>query len=139
MSHGKEPQIKKLEGLKEEHFGQLTRQVFFSPKTTHNSYLKMAYINAPPGSAGTPHVHLGEEIVYVLEGKAIFVFDGTEYLVEKGDCFLIPPEVEHPARVVGDENWVAVAAYCDECPVLKRHLDKEDTDYPVSTEESRRS
>ena len=135
MSHGKEPQIRKLEGLKEEHFGQLTRQVFFSPKTTHNSYLKMAYVNAPPGSAGTPHVHLGEEIVYTISGKAISTIDGQDYVLEGGTCFLIPPEVEHPVRVVGDEHWVAVAAYCDECPVLKKHLDKEDTDYPVSTEQ----
>ncbi len=40
---------------------------------------------------------------------------------------------EHPARVVGDENWKAIAAYCDECPVLKKELGKEDIDYPVST------
>ena len=132
MNHKTKPEIKKIEGLKEERFGQLSRQVFFSPKTTGNSYLKMAYIEAPPGSAGTSHVHLGEEIVYVLGGKAIFTVDGQDYQVEKGDCFLIPPEVEHPARVVGDENWVAVAAYCDECPVLKKDLGKEDVEYPVS-------
>ena len=133
MNHRKKPEIRRIEGLKEERFGQLSRQVFFSPKTTCNSYLKMAYIEAPPGSVGTPHVHLGEEIVYALRGKAIFAIDGQDYVVEKGTCFLIPAEVEHPARVVGDENWVAVAVYCDECPVLKKDLRKEDVEYPVST------
>ena len=135
MTHRKKPEIRRIEGLKEERFGQLTRHVFFSPKTTCNSYLKVAYIEASPGSVGTPHVHLGEEIVYTLKGKAISAIDGRDYLMEKGTCLLIPPEVEHPARVVGDENWVAVAVYCDECPVLKKELHKEDVEYPLSIEQ----
>jgi hypothetical protein len=31
----------------------------------------MAYIDVPPGSVGTPHVHLGEEIVYTLASFGI--------------------------------------------------------------------
>ena len=54
-------------------------------------------------------------------------------MLEEGTCFLIPPDVEHPARVVGNENWVAVAAYCDECPVLKKALNKEHVHYPLAT------
>ena len=53
MSIRKELEIKKLENLKQEHFGQIFRQVFFSPQTTRTRYLKMAYIDVPPGSAGT--------------------------------------------------------------------------------------
>jgi quercetin dioxygenase-like cupin family protein len=132
VSHKKKPEIRRIKGLKEERFGQLTRQVFFSPKTTCNSYLKMAYIEASPGSVGAPHIHLGEEIVYTLKGKAISTIDGQDYLLEENTCFLIPPETEHPARVVGDENWVALAVYCDECPVLKKNTGKENVEYPVS-------
>ena len=132
MGHKNKPQIQRIEGLKEEHFGEIFRQVFFSPETTGNRYLKMAYIDVPPGAKGTPHVHLGEEMVYTIKGKALFQIEDKDYLVEEGTCFLIPPEVAHPARVVGDENWVAVAAYCDECPVLKKALDKEDLAYPIS-------
>ena len=47
---------------------------------------------------------------------------------------MIPPDVTHPAQVIGDVNWVAVAVYCDECPVLKKALAKEDIDYPVEKE-----
>jgi quercetin dioxygenase-like cupin family protein len=137
MSLKTKPQIKRVKGLKEEHFGQIVRQVFFSPKTTCNNFLKMAYIDVPPGSTGTPHVHLGEEIVYTIKGKAILTIDKQDYILEEGTCFLIPPDVEHPAKVVGDENWVAVAAYCDECPVLKKELGKKDIDYPVTTRQNK--
>jgi quercetin dioxygenase-like cupin family protein len=130
MDPKNEPQIKHMEGLKEEHFGQIFRQVFFSPQTTGNRFLKMAYIDVPLGAKGTSHVHLGEEIVYTIKGKVSFQVDGKDYLLEENTCFLIPPDTEHPARVVGDENWVAVAAYCDECPVLKKALKKEDKAYP---------
>lgn len=133
MSTRQELEIKKVKNLKQEHFGQIFRQVFFSPETTRTSYLKMAYIDVPPGSVGTPHVHLGEEIVYTIQGKAILTIEGHDYILEEGTCFLIPQDVEHPAKVVGDENWKAVAAYCDECPVLKKERDKIDIAYPLST------
>jgi quercetin dioxygenase-like cupin family protein len=132
MDPKNKPQIKRIEGLKEEHFGQIFRQVFFSPQTTGNSFLKMAYIDVSPGALGTSHVHLGEEMVYTIKGKAIFQVDDKDYLLEEGTGFLIPPDTEHLARVIGDENWVAVAAYCDECPVLKKALCKEDLEYPIS-------
>lgn len=125
--------IRKVEGLKEERFGGISRRVFFSPATTGNRYLKMAYLDVPPGATGTPHVHLGEELVYTIQGKASLTIDGEDHLLEEGTCFLIPPDVEHPVRVVGNENWVAVAAYCDECPVLKKALNKEGVDYPLAT------
>lgn len=123
--------IRKVEGLKEERFGGISRRVFFSPETTQNRYLKMAFIDVPPGATGTPHLHLGEELVYTIKGKASITIDGKEHLLEEGTCFLIPPDVTHPARVVGNENWVAVAAYCDECPVLKKALNKEHVHYPL--------
>ena len=132
MVQKNKPKIKRINGLKEEHFGQIFRRVFFSPKTTGNNYLKMAYIDVPPGATGTSHVHLGEEMVYTIKGKALFQLNGKDYLLEEGTCFLIPPDTEHPARVVGNENWVAVAVYCDECPVLKKALYKEDMAYPMS-------
>ena len=133
MTEPSKLRIRKVEGLKEERFGGISRRVFFSPATTGNRYLKMAYLDVPPGATGTPHVHLGEELVYTIQGKASLTIDGEEHLLEEGTCFLIPPDVEHPVRVVGNENWVAVAAYCDECPVLKKALNKEGVEYPLAT------
>jgi quercetin dioxygenase-like cupin family protein len=118
------------EAEKAEVFGEVVRRVLFSPETTGNRRLKMAYLEVPPGSQGTAHLHLGEEVVYTISGRATLAAGGEEYLLEPGTCCLIPPGVAHPARVHGDRPWVAVAAYCDECPVLKAELGAEGREYP---------
>src|ERR671916_59713 len=97
----------------------LTRQVFFSPATTHNRYQKFAVVKGTPGAKGAVHTHLGEEVVYTISGRCILRIDGVDHLLEPGTAFLIPPDTEHPAEVVGDEPWLAVAAYCDECVLMK--------------------
>jgi quercetin dioxygenase-like cupin family protein len=125
------PMHKTLADLPAEFFGQVFRQVIFSPSTTGNRLQKLAYVDVPPGAVGTAHVHLGEEVVYTLKGTAILTIDGIEHVLEAGTAFLIPPDTPHPARVVGDEHWVAIAAYCDECPVLKAARGKIGVDYPL--------
>lgn len=127
-----------LEDLRSEFFGEVFRQVIFSPTTTGNNFQKLAYLDVPPGAVGTAHVHLGDEVVFTLKGAAILTIDGVEHRLDAGTAFLIPPDVPHPARVVSDENWVAVAAYCDECPVLKAARGKQDVPYPVSVDEAER-
>jgi len=124
---------RKLGGIKKEEFGGMFRMVLFSPTETGNNFLKMAYLNLPPGSKGEAHIHLGEEAVYTIRGKCVLRIEGKEHPLEEGSGFIIPPDVEHPAEVIGDEDWVAVAAYCDECPVLKKARKKEKVNYPVAT------
>jgi len=74
---------------------------------------------------GVAYIHLGEEVVYTFGGKCILRINGQDDLLEEGSAFIIPPDVEHPANVMGDKEWVAVAAYCDDCPVLKKARRKE--------------
>lgn len=46
-----------------------------------------------------PHyTHPEEEILYVLEGSCILNLDGTEYLLNPGDCAHIPANMEHSWR-----------------------------------------
>jgi quercetin dioxygenase-like cupin family protein len=132
MQLNKEPMKHDLADLRSEFFGEVFRQVIFSPTTGGNNFQKLAYIDVPPGAVGTAHVHLGEEVVFTIKGEAILTIEGIEHRLEAGTAFLIPPDVPHPARVVSEENWIAVAAYCDECPVLKAARDKEDVRYPLS-------
>ena len=135
MSLNKQPMKRDLENLQNEFFGEVFRQVIFSPSTTGNNFQKLAYIDVPPGSVGTAHVHLGEKVVFALKGRAILTIKGEEHVLESGTAFLIPPDVPRPTRVEGEENWVAVAAYCDECPVLKLARDKRDVDYPLAVDD----
>lgn len=109
-----------LEKSRLESLGELRRKVFFSPTLTGTRYLKLAYVEGPPGARGAVHTHLGEEAVFTLQGRCILTINGVEHLLEKDTAFLIPPDVEHPAHVIGDEPWIAVASYCDECPVLQK-------------------
>lgn len=136
MQPRKTPQLRTIKDLAKnahkEHFGQISRNVVFSPKTSGSNFMKMAYVEVPPGSVGSSHVHLGEELVYTIKGKAVLTIEGVDYLLEEGSFFQIPPDTPHPARVIGDEPWIAVAAYCDECPVLKEARGKQGIDYPVS-------
>lgn len=123
---------KKNEGAKKEQFGGMFRTVLISPSETGNNFLKLAYVKLPPGSKGAAHVHLGEEVVYTIQGKCILKIDGKDHLLEAGTAFAIPPEVPHPAEVIGDQDWICVAAYCDECPVLKKARNKQNVNYPVA-------
>ena len=133
-----QPMKRDLNDLRSEFFGEVFRQVIFSPSTTGNNFQKLAYIDVPPGAVGTAHVHLGDEVVFTIKGTAILTIDGEEHRLEAGTAFLIPPDVPHPARVEGEENWVAVAAYCDECPVLKAARGKEGVAYPVAVNDEGR-
>ncbi len=123
--------VKKSETQKENIGSEVSREVLISPSKTGNNFLKLSVINVPSGAQGTSHVHLGEEVVYTLKGEVKLLANGKEYVLEEGSAFVIPPDIAHPVKVTSTENWVAVAAYCDECPILKKFRNKENVDYPL--------
>ncbi len=117
--------------VKENISAEVSREVMIAPSKTGNNLLKMAYIKVPSGARGAAHIHLGEEVVFTLKGEATLTADGKEYVLEEGTAFIIPPDVAHPVKITSNESWEAVAAYCDECPILKQARGKEGIDYPV--------
>ncbi len=50
-----------------------------------------------------PRAHEGEELIFVLEGKTEFVYDGKSYLLEEGDCCYFDSSKPHLGRSVGDK------------------------------------
>jgi transcriptional regulator with XRE-family HTH domain len=48
-----------------------------------------------------PMTHEGQELVFVLEGKQEFFYDGEVYLVEEGDCYYYDSNRPHYSRSVG--------------------------------------
>jgi len=53
--------------------------------------------------------HEGEEFIYVLEGKYLFIFDGKEYIMEEGDSVYFDSGVPHSARSIGKKRAKVLA------------------------------
>ena len=62
-----------------------------------DAYIVTTGFEFPP----EPMAHEGQELVFVLEGKQEFFYDGTVYLVEKGDCYHYDSNRPHYSRSLG--------------------------------------
>ncbi len=56
----------------------------------------------PPGQEWEDFVHEADEVVMVVEGRMEFEFEGNVYRPEIGDELIIPANVVHSSRNVGD-------------------------------------
>ncbi|MBW1711912.1 MAG: cupin domain-containing protein [Deltaproteobacteria bacterium] len=112
--------VKNLAEAQTEAIGQINRQVLFQPATDGNKNLKFAVAMAPPGAKSAVHSHPGDEVALTLSGSATLRVGDREYPVQKGTAVLIRPGVEHSVENSGDEDWVVVSAYCDDCFLLNK-------------------
>ena len=53
--------------------------------------------------------HEGEEFIYILEGKYLFIYDGKEYIMEEGDSVYFDSGVPHSARSLGKKKAKVLA------------------------------
>jgi quercetin dioxygenase-like cupin family protein len=111
--------VKKSE-LKQEALGTLSRWVLISPKTGNSAYQRMAFLEGKAGDKGAPHSHPGDEVLYCIAGRANIKIEGEDHLISAGEAISIPPGASHYPEVVGRDTWTAVAAYCDDCPVMAK-------------------
>jgi quercetin dioxygenase-like cupin family protein len=112
--------IVKVGDMKPEAFGSINRWFMISPKVGNSKYQRLAYLEGQPGAKGTLHAHPGDEVLYCIHGRANVVIDGEDHFVSPGDAISIPPGSQHYPEVVGQEIWLAVAAYCDDCPLISQ-------------------
>lgn len=56
------------------------------------------------------HRHPHEQTGYVVEGRIVLIVDGEEYEAGPGDCWSIPGEAIHSARVLEDSVIIEVFA-----------------------------
>ncbi len=61
------------------------------------------------GASVPLHRHVHEQIGYVVRGGLELVIDGRKYIVQEGENYLIPSNVEHSAIAL--EESVAVDAF----------------------------
>lgn len=69
-------------------------------------------IDISPGVVAPKHSHLGEEIIYVIEGSLEYQVEGKPPVTLKaGEVLFIPYGTVHAARNVGNDNAAELATY----------------------------
>ena len=58
-----------------------------------------------------PHSHPFDQLAMVMAGTMIMTVDGEDYLMETGSTLLIPANLPHVSRVVGDETVLNVDVF----------------------------
>ena len=64
----------------------------------------------PPGTFFPEHTHPMDKIDAVVSGQFRMVVEGTEVILEAGDCLAVPKGTLHSAEVVGDTPVVSLDA-----------------------------
>lgn len=88
-----------------------------------------------PGYVAPPHSHPYVELLFVIEGSAAVWLHGQEdaaQTVTAGDCVVLPAEIPHSFRTVGDQPMRLLGIHVNPTRVV-RYLDR-DTDangYPI--------
>ncbi len=63
-----------------------------------------------PAQEHTLHAHAGmDKLYYVLEGAGVFLLEGRELPMERGDMLVAPEGVPHGIRNAGDARLVVLA------------------------------
>lgn len=64
----------------------------------------------PPGTFFPEHTHPMDKIDAVVSGRFRMTLEGTEVILEPGDCLAVPKGTLHSAEVVGDTSVVSLDA-----------------------------
>lgn len=62
------------------------------------------------GWGGTRHSHPHEQLVYVIQGRLIFIRGTEKFEVQAGDSFVVPGGIEHEATALEDSEVLDVFA-----------------------------
>ncbi len=65
-------------------------------------------MEAGAGDLLPKHIASIESVLVVLNGECVLSIAGTDHVLKPGDCFVVPPDVEHQIRVIEDLRAVHV-------------------------------
>lgn len=96
--------LMKKEQIEVRDFGNgLTLQILLD-KIEGAKNLDVGTVSIPAKSATSMHSRPFEEVIYMVSGTGeCQLEDGTSYILEAGDCILIPPDVVHCHANTSDE------------------------------------
>jgi quercetin dioxygenase-like cupin family protein len=60
------------------------------------------------GSIVPTHTHPHEQIGYIVKGKAKLKIGEKEHLLENGDSYYIPPNIEHGATLIEESTIIDI-------------------------------
>jgi quercetin dioxygenase-like cupin family protein len=75
--------------------------------------VQFTWFDVPANTCFPNHKHPSEQITYVIDGELFFKSENSVYKLSKGDCILVPENIEHevwtegsPAKAV--DAWAPV-------------------------------
>ncbi|MDO5641767.1 MAG: cupin domain-containing protein [Paracoccus sp. (in: a-proteobacteria)] len=108
------PEMRQLDEIEAVKLFDFSQKVVFSPRERGEGFIKLAVTTGRRGARSMPHAHPRDEVTLTLKGRAVLRAGGQEFHMTEGSAMRLPPGVIHEVEVLSDE-WVVVAAYCDEC------------------------
>ena len=112
------PEITEVASVESVQLYDFTQKVLFSPETRGEGFIKLTVTTGKKGARSTAHSHPRDEVTLTLKGEAILRAGGEEFHMTEGTAVRLPPGLYHTVEVISDE-WVVVAAYCDECMLCR--------------------
>lgn len=109
-----EPELRHLKDVAPVQLFDFSQQVMFSPRERGEGFIKLAVTTGKRGARSVAHAHPRDEVTLTLKGRAVLRAGGREYVMTEGTALRLPPGLIHEVEVLSEE-WVVVAAYCDEC------------------------
>ena len=83
--------------------------------------LMMTYIDFQKGAVGNIHKHLHTQVTYIEKGSFEVQIADEKRILRPGDCYFIPPNVEHGVLALEDSTLVDVFAPAREDMLKKRN------------------
>jgi len=111
--------IRDLSKIIPEKIYDFERKIIFSPLLTGNNNLTFALVKGEYLAKSQNHTHPGDEVTLTLSGKAEISINDKKYFILPYTAIRVPPGQIHPLVVTSKEKWIALAAYCDNCPLIK--------------------
>ena len=61
--------------------------------------------------AEEPMAHKGQELLFILEGRQEFIYNGNKYILKKGDCCCFDANIPHYGRSIGKKESKALIVF----------------------------
>lgn len=76
-----------------------------------NKYVSMTLFAFSKGEEISKHESKGDAMVYVLEGQGAFDIEDKEYVLEQGECLVMPAQKPHAVRAVENFKMLLVVIF----------------------------